>query len=177
MTFGSLRLRLLIGAAGFIVAALAISAIGLTFLFRQHVERWVDGELAAHLDQLTAGIDVEPGGKLVVMRPPTDPRFQLPMSGRYWEVIVSPDGPVLRSRSLWDYEIPLAAEEGVGDSLHHYRLPGPAGTSIYLVHAALRCRLASLAEPRAWPSQSTTPKSPARAWIRQGQERGWDSRS
>ena len=57
MSFGSLRLRLLAGAAAFVLAALALSAVGLTALFQRHVERWVDAELSNHLAQLIAGID------------------------------------------------------------------------------------------------------------------------
>jgi signal transduction histidine kinase len=133
VTFASLRVRLLTGAAGFILAALALSALGLTVLFQRHVERWVDGELSAHLDQLIAGIDSGPGEKPAVTRPPADPRFEQPMSGLYWEVAVEPDGPVLRSRSLWDYAIPLPAEATVGDALHHHRVAGPDGSRLYLV--------------------------------------------
>ena len=37
MRFRVLRLRLLLGAAAFIVAALALAALGLTLLFERHV--------------------------------------------------------------------------------------------------------------------------------------------
>jgi len=129
----SLRLRLLLGAVGFILIALAIAALGLTLLFRQHVENWVAGEMRGYLDQVIAGIDVEPSGALAVLRLPPDPRFEQPMSGRYWEVLVEPDGPMLRSRSLWDTEIPLPPETSVGDELHRHRVPGPAGSNLYLL--------------------------------------------
>jgi signal transduction histidine kinase len=138
-----LRLRLLLGAAAFILTALAVAAVGLTVLFQNHVERWVDGELDAYLDQVIAGIDLGPDGRLAVTAPPADPRFEQPMSGRYWQVAVEPDGPVLRSRSLWDFEIPLPAEDPVGDAVHRYRVPGPDGTRLYLLqrHVTLPARL------------------------------------
>jgi signal transduction histidine kinase len=129
----SLRLRLLLGAVGFILAALALAALGLTLLFREHVDNWVDGELKGYLDQVIAGIDVGPTGELIVLRPPTDPRFDQPFSGRYWEVLVEPSGSTLRSRSLWDYEIPLPTEENIGDELHRYRLAGPNDSRLYLL--------------------------------------------
>lgn len=133
MSFASLRLRLLLGAVGFILAALALAAVGLTLLFRGHVERWADGELSGYLDQVIAGIDAGPAGALTMLRPPTDPRFDQPLSGRYWEVIVEPDGPTLRSRSLWDYEIALPIEKTIGTELHRYRVTGPDDSRLYLL--------------------------------------------
>jgi len=138
MSFGSLRLRLLAGAAAFVLAAIALSAVGLTVLFERHVERWIDAELDSLLDQLIAGIDSGPDGKLAVVRPPGDPRFQRALSGLYWQVTVEPDGPVLRSRSLWDFEIALPAEAHVDDLVHHYRIAGPDGQTLYLLQRRVK---------------------------------------
>lgn len=143
MSFNSLRLRLLLGAAAFVLTALAVAAVGLTLLFQAHTERWVDGELKAYLDQVIAGVDEGPDGKLAVTTAPADPRFDQPLSGRYWQIVVEPDGPVLRSRSLWDFEIALPAETTVDDVVRHYRVPGPNDTTLYLLlrHVKLPARL------------------------------------
>jgi signal transduction histidine kinase len=130
---GSLRLRLLLAAASFILAAIVLSGFVLTALFERHVERWVDGELGAHLDQLIAGLDTGPDGALTVARPPVDPRFERPLSGLYWEVAVEPEGTVLRSRSLWDFEIALPPEETVDDAVRQHRVDGPNGQTLYLI--------------------------------------------
>jgi len=133
MSLGSLRLRLLAGAAAFVLAALALSALGLSALFERHVTRWLDAELSNHLEQLIAGIDKGINGELRIARPPADPRFQNPLSGLYWQVNVDPTGPVLRSRSLWDFELALPAESGVDDALNHYELPGPGHQALYVI--------------------------------------------
>ncbi|HWK38708.1 MAG TPA: HAMP domain-containing sensor histidine kinase [Hyphomicrobium sp.] len=133
MSLGSLRLRLLVGAAAFVLAALALSALGLTALFERHVTRWLDGELSNHLEQLIAGIDKGMNGELRVARPPADPRFQNALSGLYWQVDVEPSGPVLRSRSLWDFEMALPAESSTDDDMHHYRLTGPGEQTLYVI--------------------------------------------
>ena len=133
MKRGSLRFRLLFGAAAFILAALALSAVGLTLLFERQVENWVDAELNSHLDQVIAGIDLNTAGQLAVIRPPADPRFIQPLSGLYWEVAVEPSGPILRSRSLWDYEIPLPAAALDADGLQHHVVAGPDRSNLYLV--------------------------------------------
>lgn len=127
MSFDSLRLRLLLAGAAFILAAVALASLGLTFLFERHVERWASGELNAYLDQVIAGIDASPDGALEVKHPPLNARFERPLSGLYWQVAVEPTGPVLRSRSLWDAEIPVSAG-GFDD-----RVAGPGGQSLFLV--------------------------------------------
>jgi len=133
MRLGSLRLRLLAGAAVFVLAALAVAAIALTYLFERHVTRWIDSELASHVDQLISGIDGTAAGRLAVVRPPGDPRFQQPLSGLYWQIAVEPDGPVLRSRSLWDFEMALPAESTTSDTVRNYDVAGPSGQRLHLV--------------------------------------------
>lgn len=143
MSFGSLRLRLLAGAAAFVLAALALAAVGLTVLFERHVEHWLEAEMSSQLDQLIAGIDAGPDGRLAVLKPPSDARFQRPLSGLYWQVAVEPNGPVLRSRSLWDFTIALPAEDRVDDALHSYDVPGPDEQTLHLLQRriALPARL------------------------------------
>jgi len=133
MSLASLRLRLLVGAAAFVLAALALSALGLTALFERHVTRWLDGELSNHLEQLIAGIDKGINGNLQIVRPPADPRFQNALSGLYWQVDIEPSGPILRSRSLWDFEMALPAGRNTDDDAHHYRLSGPGDQMLYVL--------------------------------------------
>jgi signal transduction histidine kinase len=138
MSLGSLRVRLLIGAGAFIIAAVAVATLGLTVLFRQHVETWVDAEINADLDELIAGIDAAPGKGIAVVKPPGDTRFAQPFSGRYWQVMVEPAGPVLRSRSLWDFEIKLPAETSVDDAAQQYLVEGPDGQTLYLLQRRVK---------------------------------------
>jgi hypothetical protein len=127
-----LRLRLLLGAAAFILAAILLAAIGLTILFERHVERWIDEQLNAHLNQLIAGVDFGPTNELAVTRPPVDPRFDRQLSGLYWQIAIQPSGPIFRSRSLWDYEIDLPLQN-TDSMLHHHLVDGPGGQTLYLL--------------------------------------------
>jgi signal transduction histidine kinase len=133
MNAGSLRLRLLAGAGVFILTAVVLSAAGLTFLFERHVQRWIDAELTVHMDQVIAGLELDSEKRLVVRKPPSDPRFERALSGLYWEVAVEPAGPTLRSRSLWDYEIALPKEATVNDVMHRYMAAGPGNSQVYLL--------------------------------------------
>lgn len=82
MRLGSLRLRLIAGGIVAILIALSIAGAGLILLFERHVTRTIADDLDVHLNQLLAGIDVDPQNNLVTTRPPVDPRFADPLSGR-----------------------------------------------------------------------------------------------
>jgi len=150
---GSIRFRLLVAAVVGVVAALAAAEFGLSYLFERHVERRVDAELTVYEQQLIAGITLT-DGKLTIAKPPTEPRFERPLSGLYWQ-IDSADGRVLlRSRSLWDSTI-AAARNLPGDggtvlqevagpegsllraTVRDVRIPGSNGDTAFRVIAAI----------------------------------------
>ncbi|MBN8911603.1 MAG: HAMP domain-containing histidine kinase [Rhizobiales bacterium] len=133
MTFRSLRLRLLIAGVVSTAIALGLAGYGLTVLFERHVERRFDAELSAHLNQLTAHLERDASGQLALSTQPADPRFEVPLSGLYWQIVHEQNGTVLRSRSLWDAELALPAEAEVDDAIHHHRIPGPGKTQLYLL--------------------------------------------
>lgn len=146
----SLRFRLLAGAAMWILLALAAAGIGISALFRDHVVARYDAELQNHLDQLAANIDVDGGGKPVLPMALSDPRFQRPFSGLYWQV-QGDGGAALRSRSLWDVVLDLAADADPAPHVHH--VLGPQGQhlvvmerSVTLADSGARLRLAVAAD-------------------------------
>ncbi|UWU88923.1 sensor histidine kinase [Bradyrhizobium sp. CB1015] len=129
MSWGSLRLRLVAGGAVAILIALTIAGAGLTLLFERHVSRTIGDELDVYLKQLVAGIDTDAQGKLVVGRPPADPRFADPLSGLYWQVS-DDSGQVLRSRSLWDTALDLPQDQPSPGELHRHVILGPANARL-----------------------------------------------
>ncbi|MCC6467782.1 MAG: sensor histidine kinase [Alphaproteobacteria bacterium] len=129
MRVGSLRLRLALGAVVTILAALAAAGLGLVVLFERQALRSLGDDLDVHLRQLAAGIDVDAQGRIVVVRPPADPRFADPLSGLYWQV--GDDGAqLLRSRSLWDVALALARDSPDSATVHNHELPGPGGARL-----------------------------------------------
>jgi signal transduction histidine kinase len=103
---GSIRLRLLAAAAVAIGIALVVAEIGLTYLFERQVERAVDADLAVHLRQLIAGINLA-NGSVSLPQQPADPRFNEPLSGLYWQIETPAGAFLLASRSLWDGKLNL----------------------------------------------------------------------
>jgi signal transduction histidine kinase len=107
---GSLAGRLIGVAAIWSALVLVATGYGLSALFRSSTQEAFDRELSISLDALAATIDSDATGALIVPRPPPDPRFTRPLSGRYWRVVdVQAPGSLVgngvKSRSLWDENI------------------------------------------------------------------------
>ena len=103
----SLRLRLLLGTLIWIALTLVIAGFGLTKLFQQHLQHQLTSELDIHLDQLTTLFDLDaPSG---LSAEPSDPRFNRPLSGLYWQIEYQQE--VFRSRSLWDQKLTLPSAQ------------------------------------------------------------------
>lgn len=126
MKWRSLRLRLIAGGIVAILIALAIAGGGFVLLFERHLARTLAADLDVHLNQLLAGIDLDPQGNLVLSQSPSDPRFANPLSGLYWQISDS-RGQLLRSRSLWDTTIILPADEPAPGEVHQHEVMGPGG--------------------------------------------------
>ncbi len=105
MKANSLAFRLVAGAAIWSIAALAAGGFMLSSIFSQHVEDNFDASLAVLLDAVIAVVEVDADGALHMGAVIGEPRFEKPFSGWYWQ-ISGRDGVLLRSRSLWDQELP-----------------------------------------------------------------------
>ena len=130
MTGNSLGFRLAAGAVLWITAALVVAGFVLSGLFRDHVEQSFERELVVQLDRLAAVSRVGPKGTLELKRVIVDPRFFDAYSGWYWQ-IAGPDGPIFRSRSLWDQA--LAVDRGTlpADTIERYATTGPNDQTLW----------------------------------------------
>ncbi len=126
---GSLRIRLSLLAALAISSLLGLAGIGFSILFERHVERFVVGELTTQFEQLVSGLTFDAAGKLVSRAAMSDPRFNQPQGGVYWQIDMK-DQPSLRSRSMWDesFTVPTPPE-GPGED-HAHVMPGPGGVEV-----------------------------------------------
>ncbi|MDF3888129.1 sensor histidine kinase [Cupriavidus basilensis] len=126
----SLAIRLLAVAAIWLAAALGGTGWLLSTLFARHVNETYVRQLDNQLTSLAAALDWSPDGKLALTRAPADPRYELPYSGAYWQAQAK--GATLRSRSLWDAEMPATVGNQVAGSHAEIR-PGPNGQSLLVV--------------------------------------------
>lgn len=132
----SLRLRLLLFAAGTMAAALIVAWFGLNALFSRHLERRVAQELDTHLVQIAGGLRFDSAGAAALAREPADPRFSRVYGGLYWQAADMTTGKALRSRSLFDAELPLPADDLKPGVVHSHSATGPDGETL-LVHEQL----------------------------------------
>ena len=86
MRIRSLRFRLLAAAAVSVSLALIAAAFGLVLLFEHHVGRRLDQELETDLRQLIARIQLDSDGRIHIGSELSDPRFEEPLSGWYWQI-------------------------------------------------------------------------------------------
>ena len=122
----SLRVRLLAGAVIWILLALAAAGMLLAALFRAHVERRLEAELSIQLEQIAAALEHPGTGQPILTHQPIDPRFRKPYSGFYWQVD-GQEGPIFRSRSLWDVALRLPLQASADGQVYRHRIEGPAG--------------------------------------------------
>lgn len=130
MKLRSLRVRLLVAAAFTISAALVVAGFGLVTLFEHHVERRLDLQLETYLTELTGRIEPDGEGGIKLTRELADPRFDEPLSGLYWQIQDDEHRSLIRSRSMWDWVLPLPLDRLTLGVVHRHELPGPDGQSL-----------------------------------------------
>jgi signal transduction histidine kinase len=135
----SLRLRLLLGAVLGVSVALTIAGIILVTMFESHVRRRYVKELDDHLLQLAAVVQVDEAGTLTLKHDLSDPAFQRPLSGLYWQV-EDAGRVVLRSRSLWDEALALRSTASKPGDLNERDLVGPAKQRLIVVERVVLIR-------------------------------------
>lgn len=99
ITSGSLRLRVIL--AILVWVALGVGGIWLTSnrVFERHIEAMYHEELEVHVRELARLTELDEQGRPFLTRPLSDPRYEEPLSGFYWQVTV-PRQPALRSQSM-----------------------------------------------------------------------------
>lgn len=140
----SLRFRLLAGTLVGLAVALLLAGWVLSSLFREQVLRQFEATLTQQLDQLTAQLEFDAAGRpLIDSRALSDPRWQRPYSGLYWQIDEMSRGGqerrgALRSRSLWDTRLPLQADALADGALHVHEGPGPQGAPLLMLERSVR---------------------------------------
>ena len=133
---GSLRSRLLVGAAISITVAVGIAGLALAGLFHDHARARFLAELSHHLDQLAAGLEIGADSRPQLVRPLSDPRFRQPTAGLYWQVDDKKTGS-FSSRSLWDLSLAVPADQPGDGEIHEHTIIGPRGQSLVVLERTL----------------------------------------
>jgi signal transduction histidine kinase len=126
----SLKIRLLWLAAIAISLVLGAAGLGFNWLYRQHVEKFALTELTMHMNQLLADVVVTPEGIVRYDARLSDPRFEEPGGGLYWQIDVKGQQS-LRSRSLWDEAITVPTPPESTEEDHAHNLTLPSGGEVF----------------------------------------------
>lgn len=109
----SLGARLFISAAVCCALVLAIAGIGLTTFYRRSAERGFDERLSVYIKELVADLAAPPEAERQAIGDLGEPRFDLPLSGWYWQIIrLDGERPTVRtSRSLVGGQLPKLLDQ------------------------------------------------------------------
>lgn len=121
----SLSRRLVAGAAVWIGLSLTVSGIFLSYTFDRAVRAAFEESLTAQLRAVMVALEVSPTGAVFTDDVIEDVRYDQIYSGWYWQ-IDPPAGDPVRSRSLWDIALNVAASEPRG-AVSYVDLEGPRG--------------------------------------------------
>jgi signal transduction histidine kinase len=126
----SLKIRLLALAALGISCVLGVAGFGFNWLYKNHVENFVLTDLTMHLEQLLADVTLNEAGKVEANPKLSDPRFEQPGGGLYWQIDVFGQQS-LRSRSLWDEALPVPTPPTSTEEDHAHIMALPSGREIF----------------------------------------------
>src|SRR5699024_6330714 len=121
--FSSLRWRLLLGTALWVLASLLVVGTVVWYVFKEQTESQLRSELSVHLNQLSAALEwqdevsladgASAAPQVVLSGRLSEPRFEQPLSGWYWQVTIPEYGSPWSARSAqslqWRYESALEA--------------------------------------------------------------------
>lgn len=106
----SLQARLALGGLVWVCLGVSLSGAAMTELIDEHVSAQFQHEIGDHLAELQS-LYAASGSPTALLRPVSDPRFEVPGSGYYWEIWRG-GAPALRSPSLEGKDIVLPPAAG-----------------------------------------------------------------
>ena len=124
---GSLRLRFLLAVMLWVVLGVAGIWFTANRVFEKHIELMYHEELEVHVRELARLTELDANGHPRLMRPLSDPRYEEPLSGFYWQVSV-PGQPTLRSDSMTRGQLDESVAHSPG--IAHAVEAGPTGPAI-----------------------------------------------
>lgn len=159
-TTASLRWRLLLATALWVVLSLFVVGGVVLYVFEEQTEAQLRSELNVHLNQLSSLLEwradrADLGApEVFIVGRLSEPRFEQPLSGWYWQVALIQDNEprvALQSASLWDEHLPLLPRQEVQQ--WQSGVPAFDEESLYVLQQKLQ--LADDEAPELWLTVAT----------------------
>jgi signal transduction histidine kinase len=122
----SLKARLITVTAIWVVAGVAVAGLLLSSQFKGFLIEQFYHELHEHLDELEGVMALNENGRVEMQRALSDPRYQIPLSGFYWEVQEN-GRAAARSNSLEGPMLKVPDDGGADALVHEHSISGPTG--------------------------------------------------
>lgn len=122
----SLKARLITVTAIWVVAGVAVAGLLLSSQFKGFLVEQFYHELHEHLDELEGVMALNENGRVEMQRALSDPRYQIPLSGFYWEVQEN-GRAAARSNSLEGPMLKVPDDGGADALVHEHSISGPTG--------------------------------------------------
>lgn len=126
-----LWVRLVLISVVWTALTLVVAGILLSLVFRDTLQRNFDQRLSSLLDTLIGVSSNVAATEIDLERPMSDPRFDQPYSGWYWQISARGVVPY-RSRSLWDVDLDVDYNAPVG-SVNYSYTSGPEEQKLRLL--------------------------------------------
>lgn len=119
----SLGARLFLSAALCCALVLVLAGFGLTTFYRRSAERGFDERLSVYIKELVADLAAPPEAERQAIGDLGEPRFDLPLSGWYWQIVrIDGERPVIRtSRSLVGGQLPRLLDQALAPNARGLR--------------------------------------------------------
>ena len=134
----SLGARLFLSAAICCALVLILAGFGLTTFYRRSAERGFDERLSVYIKELIADLAAPPETERQAIGDLGEPRFDLPLSGWYWQIIrLDGERPTIRaSRSLVGGQLPKLLDQPIAPNARGLResyISGPDDRSLRIL--------------------------------------------
>ncbi len=134
----SLGTRLFVSAAVCCALVLMLAGVGLTTFYRRSAERGFDERLSVYIKELIADLAAPPETERQAIGDLGEPRFDLPLSGWYWQIIrLDGERPTIRaSRSLVGGQLPKLLDQPIPPNARGIResyISGPDDRSLRIL--------------------------------------------
>jgi len=117
-------------------ALFLVQWVAISLAFREAAEDYLASRLESDAEALLAALEVDRDGQLRLDPARVDPAFQRVFSGRYF--VISDEAAALRSRSLWDADLPAPHPETGAEQ--RLRAPGPQQQQLLVLASTYRVR-------------------------------------
>lgn len=130
----SLTVRLAVLTSLWVAVGLLAAWSHVSALVVHQIEESFNARLSSLFDAVLAAADMDGSGDPILVRSISEPRFDQPLSGTYWQIEAGPDH-LAASRSLWDQRLPSGTARDSGTRITD--IAGPRGQHLRLIQRTI----------------------------------------